>query len=126
MSFTYTGDPNNNAIDYGRFMIGDTHDVGHILEDAEIQYLLDINSTAGVVHVTAFRAAIFKQAATMYAIKAAKRSLGPQSEDTTKRLAYFIDEANKAEILARISGVPDVPEYDYDKVFTKNMMANER
>lgn len=124
MAFTYTSDPANVPLDYGRFTIGDTHEVGHILEDAEIEYLLDKYTVNGKLDVLQFRAAIFRQAATMFAIKVAKRSLGPQSEDTRDRLKYFQDEADKAENLLKFSGTPPLPDYEYEKVFHKHMMAN--
>lgn len=124
MSFTYSGDPENNPIDYGRFMIGDTHELGHILEDAEIQYILDMNTgDDDVLNELTFRAAIFRQAATMFAIKATKRSLGPQSEETRDRLKYFRDEADKAEHACNFSGTPPTPNYAYPKVFNKHMMS---
>lgn len=125
MAFTYTGDPENVPLDFGRFMVGDTHETGHILEDAEIEYLLNKYTVNGKLDVLQFKAALFRQAATMFAIKVAKRSLGPQSEDTRDRLKYFQDEANKAEKLLTFSGTPPLPEYEYEKVFHKHMMANE-
>lgn len=126
MAFTYTADPENNPTDYGRFMIGDTHEIGHVLEDTEIEYIIKQHTVDGVLDVTHFRAAIFRQAATMYAIKAAKRSLGPQSEDTRDRLAYFKDEADKAEKLCSVAGTPPAVNYAHEKIFDKHMMANDR
>lgn len=124
MAFTYTGHPESNPLDYGRFIIGDTQEAGHILEDAEVEFLLSQYTHDGVLDTLQFRAAIFRQAATMYAIKAQKRTLGPQSEDTSARLKYFQDEADKAEKQLTFSGTPPLPTYQYRKVFTKHMMAN--
>lgn len=125
MSFTYTGDPGHNKIDYCRFVIGDTHENGYVLEDAEILYFVDKYTINGELDDLQLRAALFRQAATMYAIKATKRSLGPQSEETKDRLAYFKDEADKAEARLRFSGTPPLPDYSYKKIFDKHMMAND-
>ena len=126
MSFTYTSDPENSVVDFGRFTIADTHEMGHILEDEEIEYIASKFTASGVLDTLQFRAAIFRQAATMYAIKATKRSLGPQSEETRDRLNYFKSEADKAEANLAFSGTPPLPEYAYKKGFDKHMMANER
>ena len=125
MSFTYNGNPSDSPLDYGRFIIGDTKDIGHILEDAEIEYLLNENTRDGKLNDLHFRAALFRQAATMYAINAVNRKLGPQTEDARDRLKYFQDEAEKAESRLTFSGTPPLPAYEYQKVFHKNMMANE-
>lgn len=126
MSFTYGGNPGQNKLDYCRFVIGDTRESGHILEDAEILYFVDKYTIDGKLDDLQLRAALFRQAATMYAIKATKRALGPQSEDTKDRLAYFTAEAEKAEERLRFSGTPPIPEYSCDKIFDKHMMANDR
>lgn len=117
--FTYSGNPANSKLDWVRFMIGDTNINAPLLQDAEINFLIDEASTDCQLLFFAFR-----QAAVMFSIKAAKRSLGPQSEDTTARLKFFEAMAKKYEILQSYSGTPPLPDYQADKVFEKGMMAN--
>lgn len=127
MSFTYTYDPKSNPLDYGRFLIGDTVESGHILEDTEIEYILaQYTDSDGVLDELRFKAAIFRHTATRFALKPNKRSLGPQAEEYSKRLAYFMAEADKAEKDLMFTGTPPLPNYQYPKVFDKHMMANKR
>lgn len=122
MSFTYSGNPSNSDADFIRFMIGDTNAATPILQDAEITYI--INSTEGMS--TSYRLAVaFRAAATALAAKLVKRSLGPQSEDATKRYEYYTRLADKYEKIGSFSGVPPLKEYASELIFDKNMMANE-
>lgn len=116
--FTYSGDPTTSELDAMRFAIADTDATNVLLQDAEIEYIISTTTS-----VAARYAALFRQAATMISIKPAKRSLGPQSEDTTKRQEYFAAMATKYEKLASYSGTPPLPDYQADKVFEKGMMA---
>lgn len=45
MAFNYSGDPAISDKDAVRYLIGDTQKDGHILEDAEIQYEIDNESS---------------------------------------------------------------------------------
>lgn len=127
MSFTYTYNPDSVPLDYGRFTIGDTVEAGHILEDTEIEYILaQYTDDEGVLDKLRFKAAIFRHAATRFALKPNKRSLGPQSEDFSNRLAYFKAEADKAEKDLMFTGTPPLPNYQCKKIFEKHMMANDR
>ena len=120
MSFTYSGCPAESALDAVRFAIGDTNKDAPILQDEEICYIISTNKTqSGIL------AAAFRQAATLLGIRATKRTLGPQSEDTSARLAYFKEMADKYERGLLYAGIPPLPNYSADKVFDKGMMSNE-
>lgn len=121
MSFSYSGDPSKSSLDKARFIVGDTVDAGHILEDAEIIYMINNCNTSN----SQLLASLFRQCATVYGRRAVNRKLGPQSEDTTNRLNYFVEQALKYEKLANYSGTPPIPEYSADLVFDKGMMAND-
>ena len=116
MSFSYIS-PKASHKDYGRFIIGDTVDSGHLLEDEEINYLVQECTVDAVFDITLFKARITRVATTKMAMKTGSRKLGPQSEDNRDRLKYFEDEANKAEVLSNFSGTPPLPEYESEKVF---------
>lgn len=120
MSFSYSGDPSNSEIDAVRFKLGDTSPVQPLLQDEEIQYLVDTTKSEAELF-----AKVFRTAATAFGIRAIKRTLGPQSEDPTQRLKYFNDLADKYEKALQYSGVPPLPDYSYEKVFDKHMMAND-
>lgn len=120
MSFSYSGDPSNSALDAVRFKLGDTSPVQPLLQDEEITYLVDTTSSEKELF-----AKVYRVAATALGIRAVKRTLGPQSEDPTQRLRYFSDMADKLEKELTYAGVPPLPDYSYDKVFDKHMMANE-
>ncbi|WP_301002978.1 hypothetical protein [uncultured Duncaniella sp.] len=120
MSFTYKGDPSSSPLDRARFIIGDTNESEPILQDEEIQYMLE-NSTSDLQ----LKAMLYRQAATILGARLVKRTLGPQSEDPTARAKYFAGMADKLEKSLMYSGVPPLPDYQYDKVFEKGMMANE-
>ena len=120
MSFSYSGDPSTSTRDRLRFLIGDTRDAGHILEDAELQYLIDNITTSE----NALLAGLYRQCANTYGSKMVKRKLGPQTEDATDRQAYFVELADKYEKLLTYAGVPPTPDYTSDKIFDKDMMAN--
>lgn len=119
MSFTYSGDPSASELDAVRFAIGDTVAVAALLQDEEIEFIIS-NSVAGNNRL----AAVFRHAANMLAAKLVKRSLGPQSEDATKRQEYFANMASRYEKLQTYAGVPPLPAYQAEPVFEKNMMAN--
>lgn len=122
MAFTYSGDPSNSEADYIRFALGDTNANVPILQDAEIDYI--VSTTTG--ESTAYRLAVaFRTAATALSAKLIKRSLGPQSEDATKRQEYYLKQAERYEGISKFSGTPPVPTYSADLIFDKNMMANE-
>lgn len=120
MAFTYSGDPSKSKLDWIRFCIGDTNSATPILQDAEIEYILATYPTPQKQLAVSFR-----QCANTFAAKLVKRSLGPQSEDATKRHEYYAAMATKYEKDLSYSGVPPLPDYQADKVFEKNMMANE-
>ena len=122
MAFTYSGNPSSSDADFVRFAIGDTNASAPILQDAEIGYIVSITEGTTV----AYRLAVaFRAAATALAAKLVKRSLGPQSEDASKRHEYYTRLADKYEKIGSFSGVPPLTEYAADLIFDKNMMANE-
>jgi hypothetical protein len=118
MSFTYT-DPSASRRDAIRFIIGDTKSVDHLLEDAEIDWIIDQNEFTNKQIAVAFR-----QMATAFAIKPDRRKLGPQEESASQRLAYFKAMASKYERELNYTGLPPLPEYQADPVFEKGMMEN--
>lgn len=120
MSFSYSGNPASSKIDLVRFTLGDTQPEQPLLMDEEIQYMVDTSATDSQLLAKAFR-----QAATTLGIRTVKRTLGPQSEDGTERLKYFRSMADKLEQDQAYAGVPPLPDYAYEKVFDKHMMANE-
>ena len=120
MAFTYSGNPSASDLDRLRFIIGDTKDVGHLLEDEEILYLVNTYTTSE----NALLAGLYRQCANTYGSRMVKRKLGPQSEDATDRQAYFVELADKYEKLLMYAGVPPTPAYAAEKVFDKDMMAN--
>jgi hypothetical protein len=69
VSFSYSGDPSSSARDAVRFSIGDTADVGHVFEDAEIDYLLSGQPDVTLVSIDLCKKAIahFAQLCTMSA-----------------------------------------------------------
>lgn len=119
MAFTYGGNPKESELDAMRFAIGDTDATSPLLQDAEIQYIIDNNSNRNTR-----MAVLYRQAATMINIRPTKRSLGPQSEDTSQRQKYFSSLADKYEKLASYSGTPPLPSYQADPVFEKGMMTS--
>lgn len=119
MSFSYSNDPGASIKDAIRFIIGDTHEVDHLLEDEEILWIISQNSFTNKQLAVAFR-----QAATAFAIKPDRRKLGPQEESASQRLAYFKSMANKYERELNYTGLPPLPEYQADPVFEKGMMEN--
>lgn len=121
MAATYTGNPSTNDIDRLRFMVGDMDVTQPLMQDAEYQYIIDMYPDNQSKQV----ATAFRQAATCIGIKATKRSLGPQSEDNSVRLNYYATMADKFEKIALYTAVPPLPDYASEKVFEKDMMANE-
>jgi len=119
MAFTYSGDPSISQHDWLRFMLGDINEAQPILQDAEIDYIVDTYK-----HQKQQLAAGFRQCANMFAIKPTKRSLGPQSEDTSKRQEYYATMADKYEKELTYLGTPPLPNYSSEKVFDKGMMSN--
>jgi hypothetical protein len=118
MSWTYSGDPKDSALDECRFIIGDTDINEPIMQDEEIQYLIDTYSSS--INVLYYN--LFMRTATLFA-RDVKRRLGPQSEDPTERLKFFNEQAlyYKGKITA--AGL-SIPEYAYPKIFRKGMNSN--
>ena len=118
MSFSYSGNPSASPLDECRFLISDTDKARPIFQDEEINFIIAQSGS----DVALLRYNLFSQAATTFA-RDIKRSLGPQSEDPTARLAYFRQQADsyKAKIAAR--GL-SLPQFNYPKVFYKGMHSN--
>jgi len=118
MSWTYSGDPTSSPKDELRFLIGDTNSVEPIMQDEELQYLIGKYGT----NDNLLKYHTYIQASTIFA-RDIKRSLGPQSEDPTKRLEYFQQQAEKYERLLTSAGL-SLPHYAYPKIFRKGMQSN--
>lgn len=116
MSWTYSGNPANSELDAMRFMLKDTVEDDPLLQDEEIQFIIDNYKGQNMRLAVGFR-----QCAATLARKPIKRSLGPQSEDNSKRLQFYKDMADKYEDVLVYSGRPKDPVYQHDVVFEKGM-----
>jgi hypothetical protein len=98
MPWTYSGDPANSDLDKYRFLVSDTIEDEPILQDGEIDFILseytDHNSRMYQ---------LFSRAADLFS-RDIKKSLGPQSQDPTARLAYFKDRAAYYKSLSATAG----------------------
>ena len=118
MSWNYSGDPSSSKLDECRFLIGDTNKDSPIMQDEEINYIIE--SSNGSELRLKYR--LFEQAATRFS-RDIKRTLGPQSEDPTGRLAYYKEQAKMYKKMALASGL-SLPTYEYPQVFHKGMHNN--
>lgn len=118
MSFSYSGNPENSALDEARFLIGDTDVSNPIMQDEEIQYIID-SYPAGS---NTLKFHLFNRVATLFA-RDVRRSLGPQTEDPTSRLDYYKEQAEYYKGLITASGI-SLPHYAYPKTFRKGMHSN--
>lgn len=123
LAFNYSGDPSSSPTDYLRFILGDTSPESPILQDAELEFIIAETATKTLTQRLALA---FRAASNVLGSKLVKRSLGPQSEDATKRHEYYVSLANKYEALGAYAGTPPLPAYATDIVFEKNMMINEK
>jgi hypothetical protein len=121
MSWSYSGDPSKSELDAFRFMLKDTVETDPLLQDEEIQYIL-----ANYKGKNARLAIGYRQCAATLARKPIKRSLGPQSEDNSKRLQFYENMADQYEDMLVFSGRPRDPQYQHDVVFEKGMMEAEK
>lgn len=118
MSWSYSGNPNDSKLDECRFILGDTNENEPIMQDEEIQYII----TQSGSNENKLRYELFKQATTIFA-RDIKRSLGPQSEDPTSRLAFFREQANLYKTKLTSAGL-SLPKHSHPKVFRKGMQNN--
>lgn len=122
MSFTYNGLPDESDLAAARFLIGDTDASRPIMQDEEIQYLLDTYGSGKINDTVRYQ--LFNRAATLFA-RDIKRSLGPQAEDPTGRLNFFVSQAEYYRKVLATGGV-SAPKSSYPKIFRKGMMSNPR
>lgn len=120
MSFSYSHNPSSSDLDAARFLIGDTDETAPIMQDEEIQYIINTYGNGNFTNTVKFQ--LFDRAATLFA-RDIKRSLGPQSEDPTSRIAYFKQQAEYYKGLVAAGGVSSAA-MAYPKVFRKGMMSN--
>lgn len=118
MSWNYSGNPTSSRLDECRFLLGDTNADMPIMQDEEIQYII----TQAGANENKLRYELFKQAATIFA-RDIKRSLGPQSEDPTSRLAFFKEQTDLYKSRLTSAGL-SLPKHSYPKVFSKGMQNN--
>ena len=118
MSWSYSGDPQNSALDECRFLLGDTNVDAPILQDEEIEYIISMYGT----NVNRLRYELFRQASTIFA-RDIKRSLGPQSEDPTSRLKYYKEQMDLYKANMTSAGL-SLPKYASPKIFSKGMQNN--
>lgn len=119
MAFTYTGNPADSILDALRFMLRDTDIANALLTDEEINYIVANYKTINMQLAIGFR-----QCAATLSRQAIKRSLGPSSEDNTKRVSFYEAMADKYEKLSAVIGASPLPAYQHDIVFSKGMMEN--
>ena len=117
MSWSYSGNPSTSELDAFRFLLKDTIEDDPILQDEEIKFILDNYPSKNARLAVGYR-----QCAATFARKPIKRSLGPQSEDNSKRLKFYEDMAKQYEDAVLYSGRPRDPQYQHDVVFEKGMM----
>lgn len=118
MSWNYSGNPADSKKDEYRFLLGDTDMSAPIMQDEEIQYIID--TYGDNPDQVAYE--LFNRAATLFA-RDIKRSLGPQSEDPSGRLAYFREQASSYKAKLMSSGL-SIPKYAHPKVFRRGMQNN--
>lgn len=118
MSWSYSGNPASSKLDECRFLLGDTNEDAPIMQDEEIQYIITQSGT----NDNMLRYELFKQASTIFA-RDIKRTLGPQSEDPTSRLAFFREQMELYKTKVSAAGI-SLPVYGHPKVFRKGMQNN--
>ncbi|MNB69313.1 hypothetical protein D3C75_158410 [compost metagenome] len=98
MPWSYSGDPNSSELDRYRFLLSDTIESEPIMQDGEINYLLAeyTDHNHRLYH-------LFSKAADIFS-REIKKSLGPQSQDPTARLAFFKSRAEHYKTLCVTSG----------------------
>lgn len=117
MSWTYTGDPASSELDKYRFLIGDTIQTQPIYQDEEINFVL---GSTTIVNERLYQ--LFDGAATRFA-RDIRKSLGPQSEDPTKRQEFFESKAAYYRKLRASSSGLSQPK-STPTIFTKGMQDN--
>lgn len=119
MTWGYSGDPTTDTLNEYRFYIGDTVESDPILSDEEINFILAKNVTH---NYRMFR--LFEMAATVLS-RQIKRSLGPQSEDPTKRVEYYQAQYERYKKAAEgLISYPTLGTLSSDKYFTEGMHDN--
>jgi hypothetical protein len=118
MSWSYSADLENNIIDQLRFLIGDTNPEEPILQDEEIEFLASKYGN----NSNLLKYQLFRHVATIFA-RDIKRSLGPQSEDPTKRLEYFTEQAEYYKKRILQAGL-SLPKYAHPKTFIRGGHSN--
>jgi hypothetical protein len=109
MTFSYSEDPSTSQKDEVRFLLGDTKDSGHFIEDAEIEWAIDkwgeIQGSMEYVASTLADniAARFAQEAS-YSADGVSISLGPVGEQF-RALAASLRQQHKSLL---VGGSPDV------------------
>lgn len=98
--FSYSGNPSSSDVDKYRYLISDVDEKTHLLEDEEIAFAISEHSTKNRVLLE-----LFSVMADRYA-KIPKRSLGPQSEDPSKRTEYFAAKVAFYRKKCGMSGIP--------------------
>ena len=94
MAWSYSGDPSTSELDEYRFYIGDVDEEDPLLQDGEIQFILSQYQTKNTRMYKLLEAVCNKLS------KEIKRSLGPQAEDPTSKLNYYMKQKEKYEALS--------------------------
>lgn len=118
MSWSYSGDPSTGDKDEYRFLIGDTDESDQLLSDEEIEYTLAKTTKHNN------RLYILYQTIANGFAKEIKSSLGPQSEDPTKRNEYYSAMAKKYGRMIT-GGIPSTVSSSDDTVFVMGIHDNE-
>jgi hypothetical protein len=118
MSWTYSGNPKDSDVDRYRFISGDTISTKPIMQDEEIQYIID--SCAGNENKVLYN--LFSRIAVLYA-RDVKKSLGPQSEDPTERIKFFVSQAEFYRKKCASLGI-SLPKSKRPAIFYRDMQSN--
>ncbi|MNB67617.1 hypothetical protein D3C87_865190 [compost metagenome] len=103
MPWTYSGDPSSSELDKYRFLISDTIEAEPVLQDGEIEFMLTQYDDHNYRLYQ-----LFTKAADVFG-RDIKKSLGPQSQDPTGRLAYFNGRAKYYKSLSTTAGFSTPP-----------------
>jgi len=123
MTWTYSGDPSQSALDTVRFLIGDTDSTEMLLQNEEILYVLTtVNNVANKAAIKCCDAILAKFA------KDLDYQIGPEAVRTQNRRASY--EALRKQLAAAASGPTSFSGVGtslypvHDTIFSIGMLSN--
>lgn len=117
MAWSYSGDPSFSDVDKYRFLITDTIEDEPLLQNEEISYVLAESAIENVRLYSLYKAVSDKLARDII------KSLGPQSQDPTKRQEYFKERMEFYRKRCFMAGLT-VPAYSSTAAFAKGLHDN--